>query len=935
MWDVVTTTTRGRGNIITRWSPLTPARAKSDAKSWQSSQTHKAIMEDNSSTHTFPSLHHHHNHPSFHLTLPSLQSPEVGYASSQPPLDVLEQFGSREEESTTSFLNLSTSSGGRRQSGGGDIDFPNMSGSGLDGDASFGGHPDGQSGLGGHFVDNWYGKKEEIWEDGESCESAVVDFYSKNSCYGNTNGVFYSRSCSSDDGSSCIIRANYNSYSSHISFGAKNEAVYNKEACRHENSCIPDSIEREDDFGSGSGSGEDQPTPAEVEPGPWLSVSPSKQATCPGEDKWRGGTDGTDTLLLASGCQHEGINGGTHTQKLDSFSDAFLSHCKRGSPVLSGGDSFGQVWEFGSLPTLHPSGLIWKFPVLSPCFPQSSGDPSGNKGNLRRSHGGHYSNITAQHNILQTSEPSFIASPSQRASIRPSRAHCPSKSPSIHPSSLHPPSHPTHLSGQHYEELEKIVPHVVSQKVKNGPKLGLLQYQQQIAPIYTGTPFATVLHSGRGQRRRHYTPQPLLNPVRRGTGLYSSLWSVNHREEGTASQEEEKEEEEECGVSASVNVGHDFQAEIPPCYAGSRVWSPEPETLREELLWKPWDELGSSNSQYQVERLLMMCSSSCLPEGGSNTELALHCLHHCKGNTMETLEMLLFSQPSPKGDYHYSGSDVWTESEKSIFGAALETYGKDFSLIQKMVRSKTVCQCVEFYYLKKKLQEKQKQKEEEARDGGMEQQKNVACISQPMNREFGLEGAVPVPSLASFFPCKLCGKMFYKIKSRNAHMKIHRQPQEDWADRRLQQQLLTQRLTLNLPTNHTPTPGRNLPPPQAPAPIFSSCGPAVTSSNNVDADHVLSSVSATNSNSIAHSDANVLHHNTRSNINTPNSHLIPTVDSGDSGVNQREPVSVIPFHQSWSSFGHNHDPTTFYCDPEVKESLGAEAGGGKEPINWQ
>jgi len=42
------------------------------------------------------------------------------------------------------------------------------------------------------------------------------------------------------------------------------------------------------------------------------------------------------------------------------------------------------------------------------------------------------------------------------------------------------------------------------------------------------------------------------------------------------------------------------------------------------------------------------------------------------------------------------------------------------------VRTKTVCQCVEFYYLSKKLQDKQKkQKEEENRDTLVEQQKNV------------------------------------------------------------------------------------------------------------------------------------------------------------------------------------------------------------------
>ena len=42
-----------------------------------------------------------------------------------------------------------------------------------------------------------------------------------------------------------------------------------------------------------------------------------------------------------------------------------------------------------------------------------------------------------------------------------------------------------------------------------------------------------------------------------------------------------------------------------------------------------------------VEKLLSMCSSSCLPGGGSNTELALHCLHHCQGNTMVSMKRIL------------------------------------------------------------------------------------------------------------------------------------------------------------------------------------------------------------------------------------------------------------------------------------------------------
>lgn len=50
-------------------------------------------------------------------------------------------------------------------------------------------------------------------------------------------------------------------------------------------------------------------------------------------------------------------------------------------------------------------------------------------------------------------------------------------------------------------------------------------------------------------------------------------------------------------------MGYEFQAEIPPCFVNAKrsgVRSPEDETHREQLLWKPWDELEeSSNLQDQ------------------------------------------------------------------------------------------------------------------------------------------------------------------------------------------------------------------------------------------------------------------------------------------------------------------------------------------------
>lgn len=481
-------------------------------------------MDDRSSTQSFPNLHHQRHRPSFTLTLPSLHSPELGYPPSQPALDPLEQYGSREEESTASFAASSTSSGGKRGSGGGDRGLLSTSGSGLDGDANLGGHLDGESGLGSHFADTWYGgtKKEDVWEDGESCESVADDFYGKGDCYSNPNDVFYTMNSGSEEGRARRkLRANYNNYA-HVSYEAKSEAVYNREAnvshftkqttsynrsatgsfsdnsvdyCRTDSRVSDNYLGREEDYGSSCGSGEDQLPPAEVE-GPWLSVSPSSQ---PGEGRWRGAAD---AHTLASGCLPQrspnGISGRTYTQKLDSFSEAFLSQRKRRFPVIPSGEPPGQMWEFGGgrgespglvksrhscafdsdpylppssssspahpslpsfpspptsshlmssvlsppptplpppshspskmdspsafggtghavsqggeshgavqffasrlqpLPSVHSTGMIWKFPLLSHCFPQSSGDPSNIEGNLRSSHATDYGNITGK-----------------------------------------------------------------------------------------------------------------------------------------------------------------------------------------------------------------------------------------------------------------------------------------------------------------------------------------------------------------------------------------------------------------------------------------------------------------------------------------------------------------------------------------------------------
>ncbi|KAG7330233.1 hypothetical protein KOW79_006455 [Hemibagrus wyckioides] len=327
--------------------------------------------------------------------------------------------------------------------------------------------------------------------------------------------------------------------------------------------------------------------------------------------------------------------------------------------------------------------------------------------------------------------------------------------------------------------------------VQRTPLLCLSSSQNNQPAVYTGIPFHSVLQIGtlRGDQEhmtRHYTPLPMLNPTRSGTGLYCNLLpSLNH-------QEQWSEETGHRALQRHVNIGPEFQAEIPDLLEQEEIELQSQEPLQEELLWKPWAELErNDNLLEQVENLLDLSTSTALPEGVANLELALHSLYLCQGNVLAALEMMFFSNSKPSRDYHYSGSDIWRLSEQKLFQKAFAMYGKDFSFIHKMVQSKGVSQCVEYYYHSKRLREKQrklKEKEAQQQQQQQQQQQMAAETLTPTNQvmvmnSINVDRLIHTPALAPSFPCKQCGKMFYKIKSRNAHMKIHRQQQEDWRER--------------------------------------------------------------------------------------------------------------------------------------------------------
>ncbi|XP_033916461.1 transcriptional-regulating factor 1 isoform X2 [Melopsittacus undulatus] len=396
-----------------------------------------------------------------------------------------------------------------------------------------------------------------------------------------------------------------------------------------------------------------------------------------------------------------------------------------------------------------------------------------------------------------------------------------------------------------------------------------------------------------------YTPPPMLSPVRHGSGLFSSVITSSHSTshaqlpltpltptprvllcqsnsiDGSVIPVTPGPGEQT--VEPRINIGSRFQADIPELQDRLLM---EKDVHKATLVWKPWPELENQVFQQRVEDLLNMSCSSVLPGGGTNSEYALHSLFEAKGDIMVTLEKLLLRKPvrlkcHPLANYHYAGSDKWTHQERRLFKEALSTYSKDFIFVQKMVKSKTVAQCVEYYYTWKKIlrlgrkhrTRLEKRREEcmtsgeeevleededieEDRKEGREMQKSpdppaiplvgpidlpalqslslssssficempncgaVFSSRQALNGHARIHGGtnqVPKPRCTmagtkqkcgtqsgycsiksspahsttsgetdptTIFPCKECGRVFFKIKSRNAHMKTHRQEEQ-------------------------------------------------------------------------------------------------------------------------------------------------------------
>ncbi|XP_072918557.1 zinc finger protein 541-like [Hemitrygon akajei] len=324
-----------------------------------------------------------------------------------------------------------------------------------------------------------------------------------------------------------------------------------------------------------------------------------------------------------------------------------------------------------------------------------------------------------------------------------------------------------------------------------------------------------------------YTPPPMLSPIRHGSGLYFNRICAQPGSRSPYSAFTPKDgvngicvlslvkDDSIIIIEPHINIGSRFQAEIPPLQDKSLV---EESVHQADLVWKPWNDIETNKvTQARVTDLLNLACSSVLPEGGTNLELALHCLHDTCGDILAALDMLLMKDARrdpthPLGNYHYTGTEKWTAAEKKMFSKAICLHKKDFFLMQKMIKHKTVAQCVEYYYTWKKqlkfewkrtllLEEDEEEIKREVDGAGVGKEfknLNVSVPSQSSaNRENLKKKVIRSKSSSSpsvqcqegdlrseknlnmcYYPCKECTKVFEKVKSRNAHMKCHRQQEE-------------------------------------------------------------------------------------------------------------------------------------------------------------
>ncbi|KAK3597415.1 hypothetical protein CHS0354_040150 [Potamilus streckersoni] len=223
-----------------------------------------------------------------------------------------------------------------------------------------------------------------------------------------------------------------------------------------------------------------------------------------------------------------------------------------------------------------------------------------------------------------------------------------------------------------------------------------------------------------------YTPPPMLSPVRSGSGLFWSISgafptsvpvtprsSLSLSRSGSSSGSLKKEEsleqvEEEAtpetDVKPHVNVGPQYQA-VTPVFIGNKKEALK-SISRENIVWEPSVMGDNTDEDVQCYQDLACCAA--VKGNGSNVEYALHLLYLAKGNIQDAMCNLMEEPVHLPAHHHllnyiYQENDSWSAEEIDKYQQAMFNHDKDFFMISKEVATKTTKQCIQFYYLWKKV----------------------------------------------------------------------------------------------------------------------------------------------------------------------------------------------------------------------------------------
>ncbi|XP_034439857.1 mesoderm induction early response protein 2 [Hippoglossus hippoglossus] len=203
-----------------------------------------------------------------------------------------------------------------------------------------------------------------------------------------------------------------------------------------------------------------------------------------------------------------------------------------------------------------------------------------------------------------------------------------------------------------------------------------------------------------GEEEEESSPDDLTPSVTSNTS------DVLRRLQGGNKDSSSDEESDDASIPSNeehkeIMVGSIYQAKIPPL--NPNTYQEKVDSSEDQLLWRP----GVLPVQ-EVEEFLLNTQRPRRQEGAARTsmqantvrdnEQALYELIKCKFNAEEALRRLRFNVKVVSDELC-----AWSEEECRSFEQGYRVYGKNFHLIQaNKVRTRSVGECVEYYYMWKK-----------------------------------------------------------------------------------------------------------------------------------------------------------------------------------------------------------------------------------------